>query len=95
MHGEGYTDLNWLIPEAVGSVDIRKGPYFADVGDFENSGNLHINLRDTVEQPIEGVTVASFGYLRRLDQARRRQPALCRLIHQLARGAVSDARRSS
>jgi opacity protein-like surface antigen len=64
VHGEGYTDLNWLIPEAVGGVDIRKGPYFADVGDFENAGNLHVNLRDTVEQPIEGVTVGSFGYLR-------------------------------
>jgi opacity protein-like surface antigen len=64
VHGQGYTDLNWLIPEAIGGVDIRKGPYFADVGDFENAGNLHINYRDTVDQPIEGITVGSFGYMR-------------------------------
>jgi opacity protein-like surface antigen len=64
VHGQGYTDLNWLMPEIVGGVDIRKGPYFADVGDFENAGNLHISYRDTVEQPIEGITVGSFGYIR-------------------------------
>ncbi len=65
-HGQGYTDLNWLIPETVGGLDIRKGPYWADVGDFENAGNLHINLRDSVEQNIESVTVGSFGYQRYL-----------------------------
>jgi opacity protein-like surface antigen/outer membrane receptor protein involved in Fe transport len=65
-HGQGYTDLNWLIPETVGGLDIRKGPYWADVGDFENAGNLHINLRDSVEQNIESVTIGSFGYERYL-----------------------------
>jgi opacity protein-like surface antigen len=64
VHGQGYTDLNFLIPEAVSNEEIRKGPYFADVGDFSNAGNLHINFRDTVEQPIEGVSAGSYGYLR-------------------------------
>jgi opacity protein-like surface antigen/outer membrane receptor protein involved in Fe transport len=62
VHGQGYTDLNWLIPETVNGVDIRKGPYFADVGDFTNAGNLHISFRDAVERNIEQVTVGSFGY---------------------------------
>jgi opacity protein-like surface antigen len=66
-HGQGYTDLNWLIPETIGGLDIRKGHYWADVGDFENAGNLHINLRDSVEQNIESVTVGSFGYQRYLS----------------------------
>jgi opacity protein-like surface antigen len=66
VHGQGYTDLNWLIPEAVNGVDIRKGPYFADVGDFQNAGNLHISLRDSVERNIEQVTVGSFGFNRAL-----------------------------
>ena len=66
-HGQGYTDLNWLIPETVGGLDIRKGPYFADVGDFENAGNLHISLRDTVDQNIQLATVGSFGYARYLS----------------------------
>jgi opacity protein-like surface antigen/outer membrane receptor protein involved in Fe transport len=65
-HGQGYTDLNWLIPEAVSGVDTRKGPYFADVGDFENAGNLHISLRDSVDQNIVSVTAGSFGYMRYL-----------------------------
>ena len=49
-HGQGYTDLNWLIPETISGVDIRKGPFFSDVGDFANAGNLHISLRDSVER---------------------------------------------
>ena len=44
VHGQGYADLNWLIPETISGVDIRKGPFFADVGDFANAGNLHISL---------------------------------------------------
>jgi opacity protein-like surface antigen len=66
-HGQGYTDLNWLIPETIGGLDVRKGPYFADVGDFENAGNLHISLRDKVDQNIQSLTVGSFGYQRYLS----------------------------
>jgi opacity protein-like surface antigen len=65
-HGQGYTDLNWLIPETVSGLDIRKGPYWADVGDFENAGNLHISVRDTVPQNIESVTIGSYNYQRYL-----------------------------
>jgi opacity protein-like surface antigen len=65
-HGQGYTDLNWLIPETVSGLDIRKGPYWADVGDFENAGNLHINVRDSFDQNIESVTLGSYGYERYL-----------------------------
>ena len=50
VHGQGYTDLNWLIPETVSGVEVRKGPYFADVGDFANAGDLHMSLRDSVRQ---------------------------------------------
>ena len=63
-HGQGYADLNWLMPETVNSLDIRKGPYFADVGDFANAGTLAINLRDSVAQRIIEETAGSFGYER-------------------------------
>ena len=33
-HGQGYTDLNFLLPELVQRIDYRKGPYFAQSGDF-------------------------------------------------------------
>jgi outer membrane receptor protein involved in Fe transport len=63
-HGQGYADLNWLMPETVSSLDIRKGPYFADVGDFANAGALAINLRDSVDQKTVEATTGSFGYER-------------------------------
>jgi hypothetical protein len=63
-HGQGYADLNWLIPETVGSLAIRKGPYFADEGDFGSAGNLHIGLIDSVERSVASMTLGSFGYQR-------------------------------
>ena len=63
-HGQGYADLNWLMPETVNSLDIRKGPYFADVGDFATAGSLFINLRDSVDKKIVEATVGSFDYAR-------------------------------
>jgi len=63
-HGQGYADLNWLMPETVGSLNIRKGPYFADVGDFATAGSLFINLRDSVDKTIAEATIGSFDYLR-------------------------------
>ena len=38
-HGQGYTDLNFLIPETISGLEVRKGPYLADVGDFDNAGD--------------------------------------------------------
>ena len=62
-HGQGYADLNFLMPETVNSLDIRKGPFFADVGDFGNAGSLAIGLKDT-SQRTAGVSTGSFGYER-------------------------------
>ncbi|MGL4261692.1 MAG: TonB-dependent receptor plug domain-containing protein, partial [Afipia sp.] len=42
-HGQGYADLNFLIPELIQSVNIRKGPYFADEGDFSSVGAVHVS----------------------------------------------------
>jgi opacity protein-like surface antigen/outer membrane receptor protein involved in Fe transport len=66
-HGQGYTDLNFLIPETVSGLEVRKGPYFADVGDFASAGDLHISLRDSVDQNIQSVSVGTFGYTRFLS----------------------------
>ena len=63
-HGQGYADLNCLMPETVNSLDIRKGPYFADEGDFGSAGNLHIGLIDSVPKAIAEITAGSFGYRR-------------------------------
>ena len=63
-HGQGYADLNWLMPETVNSVEVRKGPYWANEGDFGSAGNLHIGLIDSVNKSIAEMTVGSFGYER-------------------------------
>jgi hypothetical protein len=63
-HGQGYSDLNWLMPETVNSVEVRKGPYFPDEGDFASAGNLHIGLIDSVNKSIAEMTFGSFGYRR-------------------------------
>ena len=63
-HGQGYADLNFLMPETVNSLDIRKGPYFADVGDFGSVGALSIGLLDTTPKKTATLTVGSFGYER-------------------------------
>lgn len=63
-HGQGYADLNWLMPETVAALDVRKGPYFADVGDFASAGDLRISLVDRLVHNIASLSVGSFGYRR-------------------------------
>ena len=63
-HGQGYADLNFLIPELIGSVNIRKGPYFADEGDFSSVGSVHVSLLDSVNKTMASITAGSFGYRR-------------------------------
>ncbi|MGY3037056.1 outer membrane receptor protein involved in Fe transport [Bradyrhizobium sp. USDA 4354] len=64
-HGQGYADLNWLIPETIAAVDVRKGPYFADEGDFASTGSVHIGLIDRTKG-LAQVSAGSFGYRRLL-----------------------------
>jgi outer membrane receptor protein involved in Fe transport len=45
-HGQGYADLNFLIPETVDRLQLYKGPYFADLGDFATAGALRIVTLD-------------------------------------------------
>jgi hypothetical protein len=42
-HGQGYADLNFLIPEMVRGVEFRKGPYYADLGDFGAAGGFDVH----------------------------------------------------
>ena len=63
-HGQGYTDLNFLIPELVEKIDYRKGPYFAEDGDFSSAGSARIKYRDSLDQGILNLTVGGEGYRR-------------------------------
>ena len=65
-HGQGYADINFLIPELIQFVQIRKGPYFADEGDFSSAGAVHIDLVNRLNKNLVEGTVGSFGYRRGL-----------------------------
>ena len=65
-HGQGYADINFLIPELIQSVDVRKGPYFADQGDFASAGAVAINYVNKLPNNFAEMTFGSFGYRRAL-----------------------------
>lgn len=63
-HGQGYADINFLIPELIQSLNVRKGPYFADVGDFSSAGSVEIDYLTRLPKNLAELTVGSFGYRR-------------------------------
>ncbi len=68
-HGQGYLDLNLLIPELVESIDFRKGPYRADVGDFASAGSSFINTFDQLPDSIASLTIGEDRFVRGLVAA--------------------------
>lgn len=72
-HGQGYSDINWLMPELVSYVDFEKGPYYANAGDFSAAGSYTIDYVNTLDRPITEVGVGDFGYSNFLTAAS--QPA--------------------
>jgi hypothetical protein len=65
-HGQGYADINFLIPELIQAMRIRKGPYFADEGDFSSAGALYIDYIDKLDPGLVQATGGMFGYGRAL-----------------------------
>jgi hypothetical protein len=43
-HGQGYSDFNFVIPELAGDLHYKKGPYYADEGDFATAGTVRVGL---------------------------------------------------
>lgn len=58
-HGQGYADTHWLIPEAIATVDVHKGPYAARYGDFYTAGALEMRTID--ELPTSGTVWIAGG----------------------------------
>jgi outer membrane receptor protein involved in Fe transport len=65
-HGQGYSDNNFLVPELVDNIVYRKGPYYAQYGDFSAAGAADINLRDSFESKTLQFTGGEYGYARGL-----------------------------
>ena len=65
-HGQGYADLHFLIPETVKAVDVLKGPYFPEYGDFDTAGVVVFQTRDYVEENTLHLAGGSFNTQRYL-----------------------------
>jgi outer membrane receptor protein involved in Fe transport len=65
-HGQGYTDLNFLIPELVSHIHYKKGPYSAEEGDFSSAGAAHLHLLNQLPHSIASLTIGSYDYQRML-----------------------------
>jgi outer membrane receptor protein involved in Fe transport len=63
-HGQGYLDVNGLLPEIVDRIDYRKGPYRADTGDFAMAGASFIRTIDRLEAPLLALETGEGGWLR-------------------------------
>ncbi|MBL8351611.1 MAG: TonB-dependent receptor [Burkholderiaceae bacterium] len=63
-HGQGYTDLNFLIPELVDRIAYSKGPYFARNGDFASAGSADIAYRRRLDAPVVQLSAGQRGYAR-------------------------------
>ncbi|MFZ3211437.1 MAG: TonB-dependent receptor [Terriglobales bacterium] len=61
-HGEGYSDMNVVIPEFVQRVDFEKGPYYADVGNYGSAGNAHLVFFKTLPQNFFTVEGGMYGF---------------------------------
>jgi outer membrane receptor protein involved in Fe transport len=65
-HGQGYTDLNFLIPELIARVDYYKGPYYAAQGDFATAGAAHIHYAESLKDTLVEGALGSEKYGRAL-----------------------------
>lgn len=74
-HGQGYADLNFLIPEAIQQVDYNKGPFYAEVGDFSAAGAAQFRQVDTFARPFVSLSVGENYFARFVAGGSRRQSA--------------------
>ena len=70
-HGQGYSDLNFMIPELVGDIHYSKGPYFAELGDFDTAGAVQMTYVDTLPHDIALISGGTLGDYRGLAAASR------------------------
>jgi outer membrane receptor protein involved in Fe transport len=68
-HGQGYTDLNFLIPELVATVRYRKGPYSVQQGDFAAAGSASIDYVRQLPAPFVELGLGENGFRRALAAA--------------------------
>jgi outer membrane receptor protein involved in Fe transport len=65
-HGQGYSDLHFVIPETLQSIDFDKGPYHTDKGNFATAGYVNFRTRDRLDKNTVQVEYGDYGWNRNL-----------------------------
>jgi outer membrane receptor protein involved in Fe transport len=65
-HGQGYTDLNFIIPETIEGLDVYKGAYLPEFGDFATAGVVNFRTRQVVQEGVVQATGGQFDTQRYL-----------------------------
>jgi outer membrane receptor protein involved in Fe transport len=65
-HGQGYTDINFVIPELLDRIEYKKGTYFADEGNFSAAGAVDLRYRSAMDDTLLSVTLGEDSYARGL-----------------------------
>lgn len=63
-HGQGYTDLNFLIPELVDYIDYKLGVYHPELGDFGSAGGAEFHLLQRLDRPLVTTSAGAYGLAR-------------------------------
>ncbi len=61
-HGEGYADMNTVIPEFVDRLNFEKGPYYANVGNYGSAGSAHLEFFKTLARNFLQVEGGMYGF---------------------------------
>lgn len=65
-HGQGYSDLHFLIPETINTISFGKGPYYANHGDFNTAGFVDFKTKDKLDDNLISFSAGQFNSLRTL-----------------------------
>lgn len=65
-HGQGYSDLHFLIPETIQKIEFGKGPYYANQGDFNTAGYADFSTKNSIDKNNISVSFGYFNTLRTL-----------------------------
>ena len=68
-HGQGYADLNFIIPETIQEIVVKKGPYHVEYGDFATAGAVNYVTRDVVPETVVQTSGGQFNTQRHLFMA--------------------------
>tara|TARA_B100001059_G_scaffold235492_1_gene281330 strand:- start:12 stop:2027 length:2016 start_codon:yes stop_codon:yes gene_type:complete len=63
-HGQGYTDLNFIIPESISTINYKKGSYSASQGDFSSAGSAQFKLTDNLKHQQIELSIGDDNYKR-------------------------------